>query len=240
MPAYVGEIDHDYILCLIAGAMRYVAEKEPNAKALIHDKYNRELNAEAKQILALALCRLGEKTGYKELVQALKRKERNSLRLSAVDALSDAGVVEAIPDMIEALADHWEAPPESVIGRYPVRGFAALALVRMGVDVRTPEGVLLSKMAGPGQLIEGKIPNGIERGGYKVDRASAIRAIRCELSSKHQQTVVAAIEAIARVGGSAAKSELKRFIEEQERLPGTTDVVAKAQKVLSCMEADEK
>jgi hypothetical protein len=52
--------------------------------------------------------------------------------------------------------------------------------------------------------------------------------------------VVAAIEAIARVGGSAAKSELKRFIEEQERLPGTTDVVAKAQKVLSCMEADEK
>ncbi|MBM3887925.1 MAG: hypothetical protein FJ388_02240 [Verrucomicrobia bacterium] len=60
------------------------------------------------------------------------------------------------------------------------------------------------------------------------------------MQNKDKEHVKQAIEAIARVGGPAAKAELKRFIQDQERVPGSDALVAKAKEALARLDADRK
>jgi hypothetical protein len=175
----------------------------------------------------------GDKSGLKEMIQALKRKDRNCLRYFTATALADSGALVAIPDLIEALKDPWQAPRGSEIGEYPVREAAALALLGMGVDVTTPAGISLNTRTQPSYLVQGKAPDATELGDYRAVKGDAVRAIAKELASKDSETVAMAIKAIARVGGSEAKAELERFISENAGKPLQSLYVTIARECLS-------
>jgi len=75
---------------------------------------------------------------------------------------------------------------------------------------------------------------------FEVDEESAVNALKSELRNEDKEHVAQAIAAIARVGGTAAKTELKRFIQEHEHVLGNENLVSKAKEALSRMDADKK
>jgi hypothetical protein len=75
---------------------------------------------------------------------------------------------------------------------------------------------------------------------FEVDKDSAVKALKPELQIKDKQHVKQAIEAISRIGGPAAKAELKRFVAEQECVQDTQEIVVKAKEALSRMDAGKE
>lgn len=218
-------VEHQSILGELAFGVGESAQEAKEGEFKLRNLLATEINQEVKDLLRIALGHFGDKSVWRDLVGIMKQKGRPLIRESAARALYDCNARLAIPELIEALKDSEvviQYVPTSAMGAgvksavFRVSGMALTVLKYWGVKVETPDKALPCE--------------------FKVDKESAAKALKAELQNSDNEHVKQAIEAIARVGGPAAKAELKRFIQEREGDPGKADLTAKAREVLSRME----
>lgn len=223
-------VEHQWILKDLAFEMGKRAKEGKEGELKLRQLLAAETGKEVKDLLVIALGYFGDKTVWRDLVRIMKQKGQPVIRESAAQALSpfELNAVLAIPDLIDALKD---------------REFVIRGVPQIEPHLSTKQPVFPVCYMAFGVLQWFKVIDPFSEKNpldYEVDRTNAVNVLKPELQNKDKEHVKEAIEAIARVGGPEAKAELKRFIQEQQCLPGATGVVEKAKEALSRMEAAEK
>jgi len=246
-------IEHHSILGSLAYGMGDRAREGRDGELKLRYLLAAETNQEVKDLLVIALGCFGDKNVWEDLVRIMKGNGRLPIREYAARSLSESNARLAIPDLIEALEDPAfivEDVPATIgtggpnvrMPVFRVRAMAFAVLGHLGVKVAP-----LHKPK-PFELeLERRVRlwtvNPIQKTKpfeFEVDEESAVNALKSELRNEDKEHVAQAIAAIARVGGTAAKTELKRFIQEHEHVLGNENLVSKAKEALSRMDADKK
>jgi hypothetical protein len=173
---------------------------------------------------------------------ALRDKIKNERQAVARDvmhlALAFAGDVSVWKELLVILTRAYQECAKGAIGAFELLD-AVQAIPDLMEMLRSPSrdraAVVLERF---GVKVTASIVSGEKR--CEADKASAIKVLGQGLVGKNKKTGEEIIDAIARIGGPAAKAELERFVQDQERTAGTNELAAKAKEVLSRMEGGRK
>lgn len=199
-----GTITHKYQLAQLAKAIWHEA-KRPGGRPVLEQALAAETNAEASDVLAVALGNCGERSVADRLIQIATSDDSEHIRAFAVHGLLQSRVYEAIPDLILLLSDanwHYKLDLSTSSDKpwFPVRNQAWIVLKQFGVSSARHYATRL----------------------YSADPKSAIDVLQKQLVSGEGDSKPL-LTAISRIGGADAKAALQGYIdanaEAVERAP---------------------
>lgn len=213
-----GQIDHDYTVAQIALALSRVAEETEGGRENLRQAMALADIPESRDAIVIALGLTGDSSMSPQLVEMLKKPDQPNRRALSASALGMCEAVLYIPDLAEALSDRHARERGGDVGEshgedYPVRRAASLALRSMGVGVKHPDPA--------------------KECGYEVDAESAVKVVEPLLRNSENANAAQAIQAIRRIGGTAARDALQRFVVENQGKEHKQELVRAANAALS-------